>query len=95
MPTLGDQVRQMAHSYVRHGGKQNRRQQVDRIVAAVDWIQERHRITGLEQIGKRQVIDFWKGHRNLAPRTGYAYWLGFSDLWHWLGRPGEPPRPRQ
>jgi len=94
MPTLGNQVRHLAHTYVRHGGKQNRRQQVDRIATAVDWIQEKHRLTGLEQIGKRQVIDFWKAHRDLAPRTAYSYWLGFCELWNWIGRTGEPPRPR-
>ena len=56
MPTLADQVRRRAHVYVAHGGKRNRRQQVDRLVILANWIQAHFRVTGLEQIGKRQVI---------------------------------------
>jgi hypothetical protein len=32
MPTLAEQIRRRAHVYVAHGGKSNRRQQVDRLV---------------------------------------------------------------
>lgn len=93
-PTLADQVRRLAHGYVRHGSKLNRRQQVGRLVAVVEWIVAHERLTGLDQIGKRQVVDFWKAHRHLADSTAYAYWLALRELWGWLGRPGEPPRPR-
>jgi hypothetical protein len=51
-------------------------------------------LTGLDQIGKRHVIDFWKAHRHLADSTAYAYWLALRELWGWLSREGEPPRPR-
>lgn len=94
MPTLADQIRRRAHVYVAHGGKRNRRQQVDRLVILADWIQAHSRVTGLEQIGKRQVIGFWKAHRNMAPATVYAYWLAIKVLWHWLGRSEDPPAPR-
>lgn len=94
MPTLADQVRRRAHVYVRHGGKANRRQQVERLVAVVEWIEARERLTGLDQIGKRHIVDFWKNHRDLAERTAYGYWLALRELWTWLDRPGEPPRPR-
>jgi hypothetical protein len=30
----------------------------------------------------------------LADSTAYAYWLALRELWGWLGREGEPPRPR-
>lgn len=92
--TLADQVRRLAHGYVRHGSKANRRQQVSRMVAVVEWIASRERLTGLDQIGKRQVIDFWKAHRTMADSTAYAYWLALRELWGFLNRNGEPPRPR-
>lgn len=92
MPTLAEQVRRRAHVYVAHGGKSNRRQQVDRLVIAVTWMQTQFRLTGLEQIGKRQVIAFWKSHRDMAPATSYAYWLAFRVLWGWMGRTEDPPQ---
>jgi hypothetical protein len=70
----------------------NRRQQVDRLVILVNWIQAHFRVTGLEQIGKRQVIGFWKAHRDMAPATAYAYWLAIKVLWQWLGRDGRKQR---
>jgi hypothetical protein len=60
----------------------------------VSWMQAEFRLTGIEQIGKRQVIAFWKAHRDMAPATAYAYWLAVKVLWGWLGRMGEPPMPR-
>ena len=93
MPTLADQVRRRAHVYVAHGGKTNRRQQVDRLVIVVDWMQAQFQLTGLAQVGKRQVIDYWKAHRDMAPATAYAYWLALKVLWSWLGRAEDPPIP--
>ncbi len=93
MPTLADQVRRRAHVYVAHGGKTNRRQQVDRLVIVVDWMQAQFGLTGLAQIGKRQVIAYWKAHREMAPATAYAYWLALKVLWGWLGRAEDPPIP--
>ena len=95
MRTLADQVRDLAHVYVRHGGKKNRRQQVDRVAAMANWIQARYRLNGLGQIGKRQVIAYWKDNRDWAPRTAYAHWLAVRELWRWLGRAGDPPAPWQ
>lgn len=95
MPTLAEQVRRQAHVYVAHGGKTNRRQQVDRLVIVVDWMQAQFQLTGLAQIGKRQVIAYWKAHRDMAPATAYAYWLALKVLWQWLGRTEDPPRARQ
>ncbi|WIM05688.1 MAG: hypothetical protein OHM77_00010 [Candidatus Nitricoxidivorans perseverans] len=90
---MADQVRRRAHVYVAHGGKTNRRQQVDRLVIMVDWMQAQFGLTGLAQIGKRQVIAYWKAHRDLAPTTAYAYWLALKVLWSWLGRAEDPPVP--
>ena len=81
MPIWAEQIRRRAHVYVAHGGKTNRRQQVDRLVIMASWMQAEFRLTGIEQIGKRQVIAFWKAHRDMAPATDYAYWLGGKGLW--------------
>ena len=94
MPTLAEQVRRRAHVYVAHGGKTNRRQQVDRLVIMVSWMQAEFRLTGIEQIGKRQVIAYWKAHRDMAPSTAYACWLALRVLWGWLRRAVEPPMAR-
>ncbi len=94
MNTLAEDVRRKAHAYVAHGGKTNRRQQIDRLVIMVSWIQHEFRLTGLAQIGKTQVIKFWKSHRDMTSATAYAYWLAAKLLWSWLGRTGAPPKPR-
>jgi hypothetical protein len=80
-PALAGQVRRLGHGYVRHGAKANRRRPLGRAVAAVEWAAARERITGLDQIGKRHVVDFWKAHRHLADSTAYAYWLALRELW--------------
>lgn len=88
------QIRRLAHSYVRHGGKRNRRQQVGRLVAACTWIAANHGLNKIDQIGKRQVIDFYRHHREMANGTLMGYFYAFAELWEWLGRQGDPPRPR-
>lgn len=72
MPTLAEQIRRRAHVYVAHGGKTNRCQQVDRLMIMVSWMQAEFRLTSIEHTGKRQVIAFWKAHRDMAPVTAYA-----------------------
>ena len=93
MPTLASQIRERAHVYVAHGGKQNRRQQVERLVLFVTWAQAEFRLNGLEQLGKRHVISYWKAHRDLAPRTAEGYWRAIGLLWVWLDRVEPPPKP--
>ena len=94
MLTLGNQVRRRAHKYLAHGGKKNRRQQVDRMEIVVNWIQTQFCLTGLDQVGKRHVIAYWKNHRKIADTTAIAYWRAIKVLWGWLGRSADPPIPR-
>ncbi len=94
MPTLVKQVKQLSHSYVRKGGKTNRNQQIRRLIFVVSWIGEYYpRINQLEQIGKKQIIQFWKNHRDFANSTAYGYWLSIKLLWSFLNRPSVPPKP--
>ncbi|MDE3022418.1 MAG: hypothetical protein KGI54_11220 [Pseudomonadota bacterium] len=91
--TMASQIRELAHAYKRHGGKDNRRQQLGRLATACEWIAFNHQISNLHEIGKRQVIDFYRNHRHLADSTLAGYFYAFVTLWAWLGRTGEPPRP--
>jgi hypothetical protein len=61
------------------------------------WIAKNHPcVSSPDQIGKRHVIRFWKCHRDMPHKTAYFYWLALRVLWtEILGRPSEPPRPRQ
>ena len=80
------QIKKLAHIYVRHGGKQNRRQQMRRLVKAVDWIFVNHKINRVEQIGKKQMRDFYRNHSTLSQATLLGYFYAFRELWEWLGR---------
>ncbi len=95
MPTLVDQIKHFSHAYVRKGGKTNRKQQVKRLIYVVSWISIHYpQINRLEQIGKNQIIQFWKNHRSLSSSTAYGYWLAVKRLWNWLDRHSEPPKPK-
>ena len=86
------EVERLTRAYVRKGGKDNRRQQRNRMIVFAEFAAG----TGarsLGQIGKRQVIEYWKSHRNLAPSTAYSHWLAIRELWKLAGIAGEPPRP--
>ena len=93
--TLEKAVRRMAHEYVRHGGKQSRRKRVDRLCLALDWIaREFPACRGLQQIGRKQVWQFYAAHNHLSEKTLAEYGYAFRLLWELLGRTGEPPWPK-
>ena len=91
--SLQDEIRTLTQGYVRKGGKDNRHQQRGRMEKFADYCAE-HGARSLGQIGKGQVIGYWKAHRHLAPRTLHAHWLALCELWRLAGKPGQPPRPR-
>jgi len=78
----------------RQGGKANRRQQMERACKVCDWVQRNAQVHYLGQLGGRQIIQFWKAHRELSDSTRYGYWLALCQLWRFAGKAGEPPRPR-
>lgn len=96
MPRVWAEVETLAHAgYRRHGGKQNRRQQVRRIHAVVAWIDAMHQVGSIHRIGQRHIIDWYRHHRHLSAATlARGYYPAIVTLWRWLGRPDEPPRPR-
>lgn len=94
-PTLATALRQLAHDYVRKGGKQSRRKRVDRLCLALDWIaQEFPACRGLQQVGRKQVWQFYQTHSHLSEKTLAEYGYAFRLLWDLLGRTGEPPWPK-
>jgi hypothetical protein len=95
MRTWAEELKSYTHDYVRRGGKQNRRKQVSLIVDFLEYTAAQERVTSLHRIGARQVIRFWKAHRELSENTAYDYWLGLCKLWEWTGKPGKPPKPHQ
>jgi hypothetical protein len=95
MRTWAEELKSHTHDYVRRGGKQNRRKQVSLIVDFLEYTDAQERVTSLHRIGARQVINFWKAHRNLSEKTAYDYWLGLCKLWEWTGKPGQPPKPHK
>ena len=87
-------ARQLAHVYVRKGGKQSRRKRVDRLCLALRWIGTAFpACRGLDQVGRRQVWQFYAAHGHLSAKTLAEYGYAFRLLWELLGRSGEPPWP--
>jgi len=52
-------------------------------------------LTSLYHLDKRHVINFWKAHRDMPEKSAYDHWLGFCQLWIWLGKSEKPPRPHK
>ena len=93
---LQNQEKELARGYVRKGGKDNRRQQLARMLAFAAHV-EAAGASGMGQVGGRHVVDYWRALRasgSLADSTLYAHWLAIRELWGWAGKPGEPPKPR-
>src|SRR5574343_822664 len=93
---LQNQVKELARGYVRKGGKDNRRQQLARMLAFAAHV-EAAGASGLGQVVGSHVVDYWRALRasgSLADSNLYAHWLAIRELWGWAGKPGEPPKPR-
>lgn len=86
-----DRIEILARKYKKHGGKKSRRNQVQKIRKFLAF-------TGLpparvNEVGRRQIIRFFKAHSDYSDRTLYDYWLAFKHLYTWLGRAEIPPKP--
>ena len=93
MGNLVEQVKKLAHAYVKKGGKGNRRQQRARMLSFAAFA-EGLGAREIGQVGNRHVITYWKASRALADTTRYSHWLAIRQLWRLAGKVGEPPRPR-
>jgi len=93
MRTWAEELQAHTHDYVRRGGKQNRKKQVSLIIAFLEFTDSTEKLTSLDRLGKRHVINFWKSHRDLSEKVSYDYWLGICKLWEWINKPDKPPKP--
>jgi len=89
------QVQRAADIYVSKGGKRNRRQQRARMLAFARFVEETKGCKiGIDHIGKKDVIAYWKANRELSERTLYAHWLALKTLFILIDKKDEPPRPK-
>lgn len=90
--SLVQQVEQLTESYVRKGGKDNRKQQRSRMLAFAAHA-EAAGAREMGQVGATHVVKYWKAHRDLADSTLYSHWRALAELWKLSGKTGEPPLP--
>lgn len=77
------------YMFLRHGGKKNRRN----VVAMINRVCEFSDIHHVEQLGKKQIIAFYKSHKHLSHTTLRNYFYAMKLLYKMLGRKGDPPEP--
>lgn len=92
MTPLRKAANEAAHSYMRSGGKTNRRKQRYLLFRFIDFCHENGTVTP-DQVGQKTVIRYWKKHRTLSDRVLKNHFLAIATLWRFLNKPGEPPRP--
>ena len=87
------QIKELTYGYVRKGSKENRRRQVKKMEIVIRWIESNEKLGGLDQLGKRQIVTFWRAHENLSEKTRYNYWLALCALFELMRRTDTPPKP--
>lgn len=94
MNSLLKQIVLLSNGYARKGGKINRAQQRDRMIAFGEFCSTLG-ARSLEQVGARHVIRYWRARNmlELSDRTRGAHFYALRTLWKLAGKPGEPPRP--
>ena len=86
------EIERLTHSYVRHGGKTNRRQQRSRMIAFAEFCATEG-ARALAEVGARHVIRYWRTTRHLSDATRYNHWCALCALWELADKLGKPPRP--
>lgn len=87
------EVWRLSHSYVRKGGRANRKLQRKRMLAFAEFCAGEG-AQSLGQVGDRHVIRYWRATADLSDTTRYNHWLALRILWRLAGKPKEPPAPR-
>ncbi len=78
--------------YKAKGGKLNRKRTVYRLNTFLNYCDKRGKKRP-EEIGKKDVYNFFKEKNNLAKSTKRDYWYAIRVLWQFLDRPNDPPYP--
>ncbi|QCU89777.1 hypothetical protein [Thiomicrorhabdus sediminis] len=90
-----DEIEILSKRYKSHGGKKNRRQQVKKIRRVFEFAKANHKTRSVYELGRKQIIDFYRHNRDLSDKTLYAYWLALKQLYQFMGRLEEPPKPHK
>lgn len=90
---ISAEILKLTRAYIAHGVKDNRRQQVKRMITACAWIVQRHNVGSIHEIGQKHIVDFYRHHRQFGESTIKGYFYAFRSLYRILGRAGDPPRP--
>ncbi|NLD01422.1 MAG: hypothetical protein GX673_11690 [Gammaproteobacteria bacterium] len=93
MTILKNEVLVLTRNYVRSGGKDNRRQQLKRMLAFTKFCRDDGAVR-LAQIGQKHVMDYYRHNKHLSYPTIYNHFLAIAKLFDLSGKK-EPPRPSQ
>lgn len=94
MSKLVTEVRNLSNGYVRKGGKINRRQQRQRMLAFASFCENEGALY-LDQVGGRHVVRYWKSEPmlELSDNTRMAHYRALVKLWELAEKNGGPPLP--
>ncbi len=88
------EVKRLGHNYCRKGGKKNRRQQLNRMIAFAEFCAALG-ANSMGQVGDRHVINYWRSLKHLRSSTLYNYWRALCILWRMTGKHRMPPKPHK
>lgn len=92
MTQIEKEVRAFTRQWIRKGGKDNRRQQYARMITFAKHAAAAG-VHSMAEVGRKQVIGYWKDHEDLAPSTLYNHWRAIAILWQLAGLRGVPIKP--
>lgn len=92
MGRLTDQVQALARSYVRKGGKTNRKQQAQRMIAFARHCESLGAVE-MGQVGSNHVLSYYRATAMLSAATRYNHYRALVLLWGLAGKVGLPPEP--
>lgn len=95
-PEMHQTVNHLLHAYKRTGAKSYRRKQVKRLMFMLNNIiqHEKNPTLQLHQLGRKQIIGFWRRHQHLSESTKNEYWRIVEILFECLGK-APPPKPNK
>ena len=91
MTSIKTEVLLLTRNYVRSGGKFNRKQQLQRMLAFTSFCQDQG-AKDLAQVGQKHVMAYYRDNKNLSHPTIYNHFLAITKLFE-LALKNPPPRP--
>lgn len=91
MTRIKTEVLLLTRNYVRSGGKFNRKQQLQRMLAFTSFCQDQG-AKDLAQVGQKHVMAYYRDNKTFSHPTLYNHFLAIAKLFELAGKK-EPPRP--